>query len=103
LLTSGGAPDVYAGAHSIRRLEEQADGRIAIAAGGGLRLETATDVARITTARQFHGSVRHWQSSSEMAPGRAVMRRLVTKAEDVRAMIAALQKGQALEMDEAAN
>jgi copper homeostasis protein len=100
LLTSGGAPDVYAGAHSIRRLEEQADGRIAIAAGGGLRLETASDVARITTARQFHGSVRHWQSSSEMPPGRAIMKRLVTKPEDIRAMIAALQNGQAPKTNE---
>jgi copper homeostasis protein len=93
LLTSGGAADVYAGAEVLRNLMEQADGRIAIAVGGGLRLETAVEVARITAACHFHGSVRHWQSDSEMTPGRAVMRRMVTKPEDVREMIAALRIG----------
>jgi copper homeostasis protein len=100
LLTSGGAPDVYAGAQTIRLLEEQADGRIAIAAGGGLRLETALEVARITAVSQFHGSVRHWQFTSEMAPGHAIMKRLVTNPEDVRTMISALRMGQVLKTDE---
>jgi copper homeostasis protein len=95
LLTSGGAADVYTGAEKIRRLGEQAAGRIAIAVGGGLRLETAAEVARITGARQFHGSVRSWESSPEMVPEHAVARRMVTKSEDVRRMIAALEIGYA--------
>jgi copper homeostasis protein len=95
LLSSGGAPDVYAGAERLRRLGEQADGRIAIAAGGGLRLESAAEVARITGAGQFHGSVRHGQSSPEMAPLRNGLQRMITKPENVRLMIAALEIGRA--------
>jgi copper homeostasis protein len=95
LLTSGGAQDVYAGAQKIRRLEEQADSRIAIAAGGGLRLETALEVARTTTVWQFHGSVQRLQSTSETA-GQAIIRRFIPKPEDVRTMIAALRMGQSL-------
>jgi len=95
LLTSGGAADVYSGKEKIRRLVEQADDRIAIAAGGGLRLETAAEVARISGARQFHGSVRRFDSSPESVPEYAVMRRAATKPEDVRRMIAAVRIGHA--------
>jgi copper homeostasis protein len=93
LLTSGGAADVHTGAENLRRLGEQAAGRIAIAVGGGLRLETAAEVARITGAWQFHGSVRNWESSPKMVPEHAVASHMVTKAEDVRMMIAALEIG----------
>jgi copper homeostasis protein len=95
LLTSGGAADAYTGAEKIRRLREQAAGRIAIAVGGGLRLKTAAEVAQITGAWQFHGSVRNWESSLEMIPEHAVAGRMVTKPEDVRMMIAALEIGHA--------
>lgn len=57
LLTSGGAADVYAGARSLRRLNEKAAGRIGIAAGGGLRTAHAAELARITGLRMFHGSL----------------------------------------------
>ncbi len=57
LLTSGGAPDVLAGAERLRRLREQGAGRIAIAAGGGLRTAHAAELARITGLRMFHGSL----------------------------------------------
>jgi copper homeostasis protein len=95
LLTSGGAADVYTGAETLRRLGERADGRIAIAVGGGLRLETATEVARVTRASQFHGSVRHLEPPPEMAPKHRVTGRMVTKPENVRMMIAALEIGHA--------
>jgi copper homeostasis protein len=94
LLTSGGAANVRAGAEKLRSLIEQAAERIEIAVGGGLRLETAAEVARITGAWQFHGSVRH----RERRPGAgtdAVMDRMVTSSEDVRAMIAALRMSRA--------
>ena len=58
LLTSGGQPDVLQGAPSLRRLNEIAAGRIAIAAGGGLRLENARDVALKAGVQQVHGSLR---------------------------------------------
>jgi copper homeostasis protein len=95
LLTSGGAADVYSGAGRLRHLVEQADGRIAIAVGGGLRLDTAAEVAQITGASQFHGSVRHLEPLPEATPQHHVMGRMVTRAEDVRMMIAALEIGHA--------
>jgi copper homeostasis protein len=94
LLSSGGAPDVYAGAERLRRLGEQANGRIAIAAGGGLRFESATAVARITGAVQFHGSVRHCEFPG-MTQQLNSAGRMVTKAENVRSMISALEIGHA--------
>jgi copper homeostasis protein len=58
ILTSGGAPDVLAGAEGLARLVTRAAGRIEIAAGGGLRLFNARDVLRRTGVRHFHGSLR---------------------------------------------
>jgi copper homeostasis protein len=98
LLSSGGAPDVYAGAERLRRLGEQANGRIAIAVGGGLRFENAKEVARITRAVQFHGSVRHWEFP-ELAQQSNSAGRMVTKAENVRLMISALEIGHAENRD----
>lgn len=57
ILTSGGAPDVVAGAEVLARLVERAGGRVEIAVGGGLRLKDAAYVARVTGARHFHGSM----------------------------------------------
>ena len=45
LLTSGGAPDVLAGADTIARLHLQAGPRLKIMAGGGLRGQPAAAVA----------------------------------------------------------
>jgi copper homeostasis protein len=93
LLTSGGAENVYIGAERLRRLGVQADERIAIVVGGGLRLETAAEVARITGASQFHGSVRHLESPPEIFSRDLVTGRMATKPENVRMMIAALKVG----------
>jgi copper homeostasis protein len=57
LLTSGGAPDVGAGAASIARLQRQADGRIHIMAGGGLTLSNLVEVVRRTGVSYLHGSL----------------------------------------------
>ncbi len=62
VLTSGGAPDVLTGAPTLARLVQQAGSRIDVAIGGGLRLENAQAVARITAGRHFHGSLRHIQN-----------------------------------------
>jgi copper homeostasis protein len=75
VLTSGGAPDVVAGAVVLAELVQQAGDRIAVAVGGGLRLENAEAVARVTGAREFHGSL-----SARGAP----------KASDVAAMVGCL-------------
>ena len=95
LLSSGGAANVRAGAEKLRSLIEQAAGRIEIAVGGGLRLDTAAEVARITGAWQFHGSVRHWEHGSRAGSDGAVTDRMVTSSEDVRAMISVLRMSRA--------
>ena len=58
LLTSGGQRDVVTGADSLSILVAQAAGRIEVAIGGGLRLQSAAALARLTGAQHFHGSLR---------------------------------------------
>jgi copper homeostasis protein len=84
LLTSGGAPDVLTGADTLARLVTQAADRIQIAAGGGLRLENAQTVARITQTRHFHGSLQRVATNS--GP------RLPVSVEDIRRMTRILQE-----------
>ena len=57
LLTSGGAPDVFAGADSLARLFRQAGDRLDVMAGGGLRLTNMVDVVRRTGILCLHGSL----------------------------------------------
>lgn len=58
VLSGGGQGDVVAGAATLAELVGQADHRIAVAICGGLRLEDAASLARITGAVHFHGSLR---------------------------------------------
>lgn len=58
ILTSGGKPAAGEGAGAIRRLIEQAAGRIEILGGGGIRLENAADLIRATGLSQIHSSCR---------------------------------------------
>ncbi len=57
LLTSGGAPDVMAGADSIARLRRRAGTRLEIMAGGGLRLSNLSEVALLSGVSCLHGSL----------------------------------------------
>jgi copper homeostasis protein len=57
LLTSGGEPDVLAGAESIARLRRRAGERLDVMAGGGLRLEIVEEVLRRTGVSHMHGSL----------------------------------------------
>lgn len=59
LLTSGGEPDVLAGADSIARLCRQAGERLDIMAGGGLRLTNLLEVVRRSGVSHLHGSLTH--------------------------------------------
>ena len=96
VLTSGGEPDVLAGANMLARLVELAAGRIDIAVGGGLRIKDAAALARTTGARHFHGSLRRSEASKmhherhwvlEDADSFDGTSRLVVDAADVRMMI----------------
>jgi len=64
VLTSGGQRDVVAGAACLAELVAQANHRITVAVGGGLRLKDAASLARVTGAAHFHGSLRHKLTST---------------------------------------
>lgn len=85
VLSSGGAKDVLAGADRLRALVEQAAGRIVVAAGGGLRVGNAAEVARRSQTAHFHGSMRRLKSDA-MADGR-----MVADVDDIRAVVEALR------------
>jgi copper homeostasis protein len=97
VLTSGGERDVVAGAAKLASLVERAGERIAVAAGGGLRIETADFVATATRARHFHGSVRRRVEGgpnfgrAKLSPLPATMH--VVDSADIRAMISRLKSG----------
>jgi len=58
ILTSGGKPDAPEGVGDIRKLVEQANGRIELIGGGGIRLENVADLVRQTGLTQIHSSCR---------------------------------------------
>jgi copper homeostasis protein len=64
LLTSGGAAEVMQGADCIARLQRQADGRIHIIAGGGLRLASLVELVRRSGAFSLHGSLTNSNGSN---------------------------------------
>jgi copper homeostasis protein len=57
LLTSGGEPNVLAGAESIAKLRKLAAGRLDVMAGGGLQLPSLVEVLRRTGVSHLHGSL----------------------------------------------
>ena len=54
VLTSGGAATAANGAETIARLVAQADGRMVVMAGGGVREESVVDVVRRTGVEEIH-------------------------------------------------
>ncbi|HEY2648040.1 MAG TPA: copper homeostasis protein CutC [Puia sp.] len=64
ILTSGQQPTAILGAHLIRDLILQADGRIEIMPGSGVRASNITDLKNETGATQFHSSARIFRKSS---------------------------------------
>jgi copper homeostasis protein len=67
VLTSGGQKDVVAGATALSALVLQANHRIDVAVGGGLRLQNAASLAQRTGATHFHGSLRRKLSNPDPA------------------------------------
>jgi copper homeostasis protein len=64
ILTSGQQPTAILGAHLIRDLIVQADGRIVIMPGSGVRASNISDLKNETGATQFHSSARIFRKSS---------------------------------------
>jgi copper homeostasis protein len=63
ILTSGLVPSCYDGAPLIAQLMKQADGRINIMAGSGLRSSNVLDIVKITDISEFHTSARIFVNS----------------------------------------
>jgi len=87
VLTSGGEADVVAGAEFLAALMKQAAERIQIAVGGGLRIENAAQVAKMTGAAHFHGSLRRVILGASQGDGIHKQDEYFVESEDVRAML----------------
>ncbi|HVZ24744.1 MAG TPA: copper homeostasis protein CutC [Sediminibacterium sp.] len=59
ILTSGQVPNAFDGKELIRELITQADGRIIIMPGSGVRSNNIAELARYTGATELHSSARH--------------------------------------------
>ncbi len=97
ILTSGGHHDVVAGSSCLAELVIQAGNRIEIAVGGGLRLQNAARLARLTGATHFHGSLRRRVATTRPRPeatGETVSAgaHYIVDAAAVRTMIHRLQR-----------
>ena len=97
ILTSGGERDVLTGSANLRRLVELAAGRIAIAAGGGLRIENAALIAQQSKVSHFHGSLRQRASKavfkkSEALPS-VLQSTFMVDPDNIRALIRELRDG----------
>jgi copper homeostasis protein len=64
ILTSGLVPNCQDGAPLIAQLIQQADERIVIMPGSGLRSSNVVEVAKITGAKEFHTSARVFVNTS---------------------------------------
>ena len=57
ILSSGGMTDALLGAENLRKLVERADGRIALLAGGGVRITNVQQIVRRSGVREVHSSL----------------------------------------------
>lgn len=73
LLTSGQAPTAEQGIPVLKRLVEQAAGRIIIMPGAGVNAENARRILSLTGAREIHGSLRT-DGQTDPAIVRAIIR-----------------------------
>lgn len=63
ILTSGQVPNAFDGKELIRQLIENADGRIIILPGSGVRASNASELLKFTKANELHSSARKIKSS----------------------------------------
>jgi copper homeostasis protein len=64
ILTSGQQPTAVMGSSLIKDLISQADGRIRIMPGSGIRAGNILDLKKETGATEFHSSARKWRKTS---------------------------------------
>lgn len=100
VLTSGQAASALEGAELIRRLVDDAAGKIIILAGGGVTAENCREIVRLTGVEELHASAKHTVGSamrfrradvSMGAPDADEYSRATTDASRVAAIIKALE------------
>ncbi|MGB6974971.1 MAG: copper homeostasis protein CutC [Terracidiphilus sp.] len=96
LLTSGGERNVAEGAETLAWLVRQANGRIQVMGGGGLRLDNMVEVIRATGVEWVHSSLLRGVEQGEMSEGncRGAMGMLDALRADVREAMRLLRDGE---------
>lgn len=96
ILTSGQRPTAIEGADMINELVRQADDRIIIMPGSGIRASNIAALAAKTEAGEYHSSARSRQASA-MEYSNAAMREdqsfVMADRKEIRGMLAALNRG----------
>jgi copper homeostasis protein len=95
VLTSGMVPNALDGAENIAALVRQANGRIIIMPGSGVRSENIFQLAKITGASEFHTSARTFVGSKMQFNSEGMNEELKSVAldiEEVKKIIEILQK-----------
>ena len=82
VLTSGGAKNVVEGTVELARLVKQAEGKIEILAGGGVRSENVVELVRNTGVQQVHSSANRFYADKNCSE---------TDLEEVKKMIELIQ------------
>ena len=67
ILTSGQQPTAVQGMETLKAIQQQADGRIAILAGSGINASNAADILRTTGVSEVHGSCKIYGYESDEA------------------------------------
>ena len=95
ILTSGQQPTALEGAHFINELIRQADDRIIIMPGSGVRSTNLAEIAQKTGATEFHSSARIWIASAMEFFNHEMQEELqtvITDAEEVRKLREAIDQ-----------
>lgn len=99
VLTSGCAPSAFEGAATLRKLNNQADGRIIILGGAGVNSGNASEILEITGLNELHASARKSVESamtyrnagvSMGKPGEDEYSRMTTSSGEVAALAQAI-------------
>lgn len=95
ILTSGGMPDVMTGKEHLQKIIQQADDRIIIMPGSGVRAENIQLIKEATGAKEFHSSaVKPTETKMKTlnADMNETLSSVISDEEAIKAMLSALHK-----------